>query len=64
MKILYEKIINLLDIIPNHPSKFKTKNWVERNARSHGVQSNQIQIIVNIGSQIKFQNFNAKVKFM
>ena len=40
MKMLYEKIINLLDIIPNHPSKFKTKNWVERNARSHGVQSN------------------------
>ena len=36
--MLYEKIINLLDIIPNHPPKFKTKNWVERNARSHAVK--------------------------
>ena len=38
--MLYEKIINLLDIIPNQPSKSKTKNWVERNARSNGVESN------------------------
>ena len=27
----YEKIINLLDNVPNQPSKFKIKNWVEAN---------------------------------
>ena len=27
----YQKIINLLDNAPNHPSKFRTKNWVEIN---------------------------------
>ena len=27
----YQKIINLLDNTSNHPSKFKTKNWVEVN---------------------------------
>ena len=27
----YQKIINLLDNTPNQPSKFMTKNWVERN---------------------------------
>ena len=25
----YQKIINLLDNRPSHPSKFRTKNWVE-----------------------------------
>ena len=27
----YQKLINLLDNVPNQPSKFKTKNWVEIN---------------------------------
>ena len=27
----YEKIIHLLDNIPNQPFKFRTKNWVEIN---------------------------------
>ena len=27
----YQKIINLLHIIPNQPSKFRKKNWVEIN---------------------------------
>ena len=43
----YQKIINLLDNTPNHPSKFKTKNWVEVNNESHGVY--------NIDSRIKFE---------
>ena len=27
----YQKIINLLDNIPNQPTKFETKNWIEIN---------------------------------
>ena len=27
----YQKIINLLDNIPNHLTEFRTKNWVEIN---------------------------------
>ena len=43
----YQKIIDLLDNTSNQPSKFKSKNWVEINDKSHGVY--------NIGSQIKFK---------
>ena len=43
-----QKIINLLDNIPNQPSDFKTKNWVEINNGSYGV-------VYSIGSQIKFK---------
>ena len=32
----YQKIRNLLDNVPNQPSKFRTKNWVERNDESRG----------------------------
>ena len=31
----YQKMINLLDNTPNHPSKFNTKNWVEINDDTH-----------------------------
>ena len=33
----YQKIINLLDIIPNQQTKFRTKNWIAINddAREH-----------------------------
>ena len=31
-----QKIINLLGNIPNQPSKFRTKNWVEINDESRG----------------------------
>ena len=27
----YQKIINLLENTPNQPTKFSTKNWVEKN---------------------------------
>ena len=30
----YLKIINLLDSSPNQPTKFRTKNWVEKNDES------------------------------
>ena len=40
----YQKIINLLDNIPNQPSKFRTKNWVEINDESRGTYNANIQI--------------------
>ena len=42
----YQKIINLLDKIPNQPSKFRIKNWIEIHDDSSGTWS--------INSQIKF----------
>ena len=35
----YQTIINLLNNIPNPPSKIKTKNWVEISNDSRGVHS-------------------------
>ena len=32
----HQKIINLLDNIPNQPSRVRTKNWVEINDESRG----------------------------
>ena len=43
----YQKIINLLDNAPSHPSKFRTKNWVEINDDS--------RVTCNTYSQIKFK---------
>ena len=43
----YQKVINLSDNIPNQPSKFRTKNWVEINDVSRGTN--------NINSQFKFK---------
>ena len=43
----YQKIINLLDNARNHPTKFKTKNWVEINYDLRGT--------CNTTSQIKFK---------
>ena len=43
----YQKIANLIDATSNPPSKFKTKNWVEKNDESRGTY--------NAGSQIKFK---------
>ena len=37
----YKKIINLLDNIPNQPSKFKTKNWIEIKDESRGTYNKQ-----------------------
>ena len=42
-----QKIIKLLDDTTNEPSKFKTRNWVEKNDKSRGVY--------NVSEQIKFQ---------
>ena len=43
----YQKIINFLDNTPNQSSKFRTKNWFERNDDSWRTQ--------NTNSQIKFK---------
>ena len=43
----YQKIANLLDDASNQSSKFKTKNWVEKNDESRGTY--------NVNSQIKFE---------
>ena len=43
----YEKIINLLDNTPNQQTKFRIKNWVEINEKSHGTY--------NPNSQIRFK---------
>ena len=40
-------MINLLDNAPNQPSKFRTKNWVEKNYDSRRTYSE--------GNQIKFK---------
>ena len=39
--------MNLLDNIPNQPTKFRTKNWVEINGDS--------RLTYNVNSQIKFK---------
>ena len=36
----YQKRINLLEDTTNHPSNFRTKNWVETNDESKGKYDN------------------------
>ena len=43
----YQKMANLIDDTSNHPSKFRTRNWVEINYESRGAY--------NLNSQIKFK---------
>ena len=43
----YQKLTNLLDITPNQPTKFRTKNWLEINDDSREMY--------NTNSQIKFK---------
>ena len=43
----YQKMINLLDNISNQPSKFRTKNWIERNDQLRGTY--------NTNSDIRFK---------
>ena len=40
----YQKIANFLDNASNQPSKFRTKNWVEKNDESRGTYSVNRQI--------------------
>ena len=40
----YQKIINLLGKALNDPTKFRTKNWFEKNYYSCGTYSTGIQI--------------------
>ena len=43
----YQKIANLIDGASDHPSKFRTKNWVEI--------SDESRETYNVNSQIKFK---------
>ena len=43
----YAKIANLIDDATNHPSKFRTRNWVEINDESRGAY--------DVNGQIKFK---------
>ena len=40
----YQKIANLLDSASNKPSKFRTRNWVERNDEARSTYSHNKQI--------------------
>ena len=40
----YQNIINLLDNTPNQATKFRTKNWVEKNDDERGTYNTNIQI--------------------
>ena len=40
----YQKMINLLDNVPNQRSKFQTKNWVEINDESRGTYNKDNRI--------------------
>ena len=41
----HQKIIILLDIITNQPSKFSTKNWTEINDQSRGTYNTNSDIM-------------------
>ena len=36
----YQKIANLLESTSDYPSKFRTRNWVEKNDESRGNHAN------------------------
>ena len=40
----YQKLTNLLDNTPNQPAKFRTKNWLEINDKSHEMYDTNNQI--------------------
>ena len=50
----YQKIINLLRNTSNQISKFRTKNWVEINDKSHG-RYNTTQHAILLKSNLKIQ---------
>ena len=40
----YKNIINLLDNTPNKPSKFRAKDWVEKNDDSRGTYNTIVKL--------------------
>ena len=46
----YQNIINLLENTPHHPSKFRTKNWVEINDYVHRTYSTIVTLNLKIQS--------------
>ena len=45
----YQKITNLLDSASNQPSKFKTKNWVEK------MMNQEVYIILIVKLNLRIQ---------
>ena len=43
----YQNTINLLDNIPNEPSKFRTKNWKNDDMRATFNKDSQIEIKIS-----------------
>ena len=59
----YQKIINLSYNTSNQPSKFKTKNWVERDDKSRGTynRDNQIRFETSmLRSSFCYRNYNSR----
>ena len=52
----YQKLINSFGNTPNQVSKFRSKNWVEKNDDSFEMY--------NTNSQIKFKNLTLKSIYM
>ena len=46
----YQKIINLLDIAPNQPTKFRKKNWVE----IESYNEEHITLIVKLNLKLQY----------
>ena len=59
----YQKIINFLDNIPNQPSKYQTKNWVEINDDARGTHNTNSQIKFR-SSMLKSSLFDYSVAYM
>ena len=59
----YQKIINFLDNIPNQPSKYQTKNWVEINDDTRGTHNTNSQIKFR-SSMLKSSLFDYNVAYM
>ena len=51
----YQKIKHVLGNTPNHPSKFRTRNWIEIKHNASGGYSNS--------TQIKFKTTKLKLGF-
>ena len=40
----YQRIINLLNNTTNQPSRFRSKNWVEKNYDSRGMHKTNVKL--------------------
>ena len=63
----YQKIANLIDDTRNHPSKFRTKNWVQINDESRGTynvkgnNAKDIDIVMPMYNLIEYSDNYSKI---